>query len=324
MKSEDIIPEAPQGANEARRADNKLLILLKKSVDFSFYAMFILMVLLLWTSIERPTTITGHITGLPDGELFIPGTFLDDFDERPRRGRMRFDGFVGLMGFDLNEIIEVRGGRFKLILPDDGTYLMYLFFRELFQDDKHFIPHNSGLWFVVEPGNRINITGRINSISEGLSNITISDSRFGRSASRLNRDFALLQNELFEVNKYENRDETALFQAMIVEGNIENMNFGLAQREQRNNANLELLTNYVKANPDNPLSAFIVAQKLPHTNIGQGLNNRLPPDSIVPYYTILGENARNSLFGSLLNARIEDLKRSINMREAALQNIIER
>jgi hypothetical protein len=323
MKPEDIIPEAPQGLNEARRADSKLLALLKKSLGFSFYAMFILVVLLFWTSRDRPTTITGHIAGLPDGQLFISGTFLDDFGERPRRGRMKFDGFVGLMGFDLHEVIEVRDGRFKLILPDDGTYLMWIFFRELFHDGKHFIPHNSGLWFVVEPRNRINITGRANSISEGLSNITISDSRFGRSASRLNRDFVLLQNELFEINKHESRDEIALLQAMFVERNIENEDLGLAQRKQRNNANLELLTTYIKTNPDNPLSAFIVAQKLPHTNIGRGLHDRLPPDSTVLYYTILRENARNSVFGSLLNARIEDLKSSINRREA-MRNVIER
>ncbi|MCL2414706.1 MAG: TlpA family protein disulfide reductase [Bacteroidales bacterium] len=318
MKPEDIIPEVPQGLNEARRADNKLLALLKKSLGFSFYAMSILVVVLFWTSRERPTTITGHIAGLPDGELFISGTFLDDFGEGSRRRAGGLDGVnrLGSMGFDLNEIVEIRGGRFKLILPDDGTYLMYLFFRELFEDDKHFIPHNSGLWFVVEQGNRIKITGRVNSISEGLSNVTISDSRLGRSASRLNRDFASLQNQLFEIHKHESREEFALFQAMVEDGNIENMNLGLAQREERNNANLELLDNFIRTNPDNPLSAFIVAHMLPQINIGRGLNDRLPPDSIVPYYHILEETARNSIFSNLLNAQIESFKRSIIIREA--------
>lgn len=321
MKPEDIIPETQKGLNEARRADNDLLFLLKKSLGFTFYVMLVLVAVLFWTSRERPTTITGQIAGLPDGELFISGTFLDDFGSHSRR--MGFDGLgLGLVGFDLNEIVEVRGGRFKLILPDDGLYLMYIVFGGLFPyDDKHFVPNNIGLWFVVEPRNRINITGRINSISEGLGHITISDSRFGRSASSLNRDFALLQNELFEINKHESRDENALFQAAMVDGNIENMNFGLAQREERNNANLELLTNYIKANPNNPLSAFIVAQKLPQANIGSGVSNRLPPDSIVSYYTILGEDARNSMFSSMLNTQIQSFKRSISMREA-MRNVV--
>ena len=314
MKTE---PTPSTEHNEARQADTRLLFLLKKSIKFIFCLMLILASILYWNSIERPTTITGYIAGLPDGELFISGTFLYDFGENETAIAHAFRQ-VGLsrMGIDLNAITEIRGGRFKFILPDDGIYLIHLVFQELFQDGKHFIPHNIGLWFIVEPRNRVRVVGQVNSISEGLSNITISDERFGRSASVLNRDFIAFQNQLFEIHKNESRDEIALHQAMVVDGNIEQMRLGLAQREERNDANLELLTTYIKTNPDNPVSAFIVAHILPQTLIGSSLYRRLPPDTIVSYYNILGENARNSVFHNLLNARIQDFTRTILLREA--------
>ena len=213
-------------------------------------------------------TVTGHIKGLANDTIFVNITSLEHFKDEPVR-----------------DTIFVKNGQFKYTFPNDGAYGLFFSFPQFFVHNRPtgglYTPSISYLIVFAEQGNKIHLKGDIN--STGLNNVIV-------SGSELNRDFSPIQNKMLEIRINEVEEEMALEQAMV-DKNKEKEDIGWEKRRERNNANRELFSNYVKTNLDNPLSAFLLI--------------RQPLDSVGKYYHKLGENARNSIFHNMLDGAME-------------------
>jgi thiol-disulfide isomerase/thioredoxin len=223
------------------------------------------------TACTQRNTVTGHIEGLTDGTIFVYAISLERFE----------DGHV-------EDSVFAKDGKFEYTFPNNGAYILYFGFPQFYVQDRPtggiYTPENSHLLVFAERGNKIRIKSEIN--SAGLSKVVV-------SGSKLNQDFSPIQSQKFEIHINDVEEEMALEQAMI-DRNKEAEDIGWENRHKRLNARRELYSNFIKANLDNPLSAFLLSSQ--------------PLDSVGVYYDQLGENARNSIFRNMLDSEMERYK----------------
>jgi len=220
----------------------------------------------------QTNTVKGYIEGLSDDIVLVMVVSLDNFG----------------IAEPVQDTIQSKNGHLEYRFPDDGAYGLSFSFTQLYTRNRPsggvYASNNTSLTLFAEQGTNISFEGSFN--SAGLSNITVSD-------SKLNLDFSYIQNDLYEIYKNEIKEEMALEQAML-DRNKDEEDIGWANRRERNNLRRKLFISHIMANLDDPLSAFLV------TN--------LPLDSVSLYYDKLGENARNSIFRGILDARMENYR----------------
>jgi thiol-disulfide isomerase/thioredoxin len=237
-------------------------------------------VVFLNTIYSQHNTVTGHIEGLTDGATFVYAVSLERFEDEP-----------------IKDSIFTKNGGFEYVFPNNGAYILYFGFSQFYVFNRPaggglYTPSNSSLIVFAEQGNTMQIKGEINSV--GLGSIIV-------SGSKLNQEFSSIQSKKFEININQVEEEMALEQAMV-DRNKEKEDIGWSNRQKRLNASRELYSNYIKANLNNPLSAFLLYSQ--------------PLDSVGVYYNLLGENARNSIFRNMLDSEMERYKEYMNAQNA--------
>ena len=230
-------------------------------------------------------TVTGYIKGLTNDTIFVDVSSLEYIENEPVR-----------------DTIFAKNGRFEYAFPNDGVFGLSFSFPQFFVHNRPsggvYTPNNSCLIVFAEQGNKIHLKGNIN--STGLNNVIV-------SGSELNRDFSSIQNKMYEICINEAVEEMAFEQAMV-NNNREEYATGFAKRQKRVNARQELYSNYIRANLDNPLSAYLLS--------------RQPLDSVGKYYDQLGENACNSIFRYALGKKMEIYKEYIAVMKAQEEIIV--
>ena len=231
--------------------------------------------------------VTGHIKGLTNDTVLVYVTSLEHIENQPVR-----------------DTIFAKNGRFEYNFPNDGAYGLNFTFPQFVEHRKipggvwHYNPNNSRFIVFVEPNEKIRIKGVTN--LAGLDNIVV-------SGSKLNRDYSLIQNRMYEININEAKDEVALNQSFY-DKDKEAEEIGMANRQERLNARMELLGNYVRENLNKPLSAFLLTH--------------LPLDSVALIYDQLGENARNSIFSNLLNLQMKRYQEYTSVMKAKQEVVV--
>ncbi|MEA4917301.1 TlpA disulfide reductase family protein [Proteiniphilum sp.] len=231
-------------------------------------------------------TVRGYIEGLTNDTIFVAAVSLNNFGEQE----------------PIQDTIYCKKGRFNYSFANDGAYGLMFSFPQFFILDRptggRYTPDNSNLAIFLEAGDKISFRGYID--SSGISHVTI-------SGTKLNRDYSTIQNRMFEINKNQVEEEMAFEQAMVDRDN-EREDLGRANRQKRLNARQELYGNFIRTNLDNPLSAFLLSQQ--------------PLDSLDIYYHKLGENARNSIFHSLLDGVMEQSLTYTNAKKAVDEVVV--
>ena len=239
-----------------------------KNIILSFALIFVLFTL---TNCTKPNTIRGYIEGLSNDTVFVMKAPLSNLAET----------------VPIQDTIWAKDGRFAYTFPKDDAHILIFSFPQFFTHDRPtggvFTPDNSYIMIFTEPGEKISFKGYLNSTGDLLGSVVV-------TGSELNRDFSPIQSKMFEINTNQVEEEMAIEQAMV-NNNREAQSAGFAKRMERLNVKRELFSNYINANIDNPLSAFILT--------------RLPLDSIGLYYDKLGESARNSVFRGMLDQQME-------------------
>lgn len=216
----------------------------------------------------QPNMVTGYIKGLTNDTIYVSVSSVEHFNEDPAI-----------------DTVFAKNGRFKYTFPNDGMYILDFSFPQFFVHNRPsgglYRPKSSRLNVFAEQSNTIHLKGEAN--STGLRNVKV-------SGSKINRDFSYIQSEMLEIYANDVKEEMALEQAME-DGNKEAEDIGWENRRKRLKARNELYIDYIKTNPDNPLSAFLVFS--------------LPFDSL-NICDQLGENARNSVFRGALDNLISE------------------
>jgi thiol-disulfide isomerase/thioredoxin len=225
-------------------------------------------------------TVRGYIEGLSNDTVYVTLVSLDNWGiQEP-----------------VKDTVVAKNGRFEYTFPDNEAYGLMFSFQQFYIRNRPsgglYTPHNSSLNVIAEPGDKISFKGGYN--SGGLNNVII-------SGSKLNQDFSPIQNKTFEIRVNEIEEEMALEQAMV-DRNKEKEDLGWAKRRERNKARIELFSNFIRSNLDNPLSAFLLVQQ--------------PLDSVVMYYHRLEENVRNSIFRNGLERTMERYFEYTNAKKA--------
>jgi len=237
--------------------------------------------ILIFMSCSQPdNTVRGYIEGLSNDTVLVFMLSLDNYGEQQ----------------PVQDTILCENGRLNYSFPDDGAYILMFSFQQFHvlnrPEGGPYAPYISFLTVFTEPGDRIHFKGNFNSV--GFSSVTI-------SGSKLNQDFSPLQSKTFEIRKNEVDEEMALEQA-CVDNDKEKEKIGWAKRRERENAVDELFENYLRTNLDNPLSAFLLIN--------------LSFESLDIYYHKLGENARNSIFRTMLDGTMEQYYKYTNVQKA--------
>ena len=231
-------------------------------------------------------TITGYIEGLTNDTVLVTLVPLDNFDDQE----------------PVQDTIFAKNGQIEYVFPNDGAYGLEFSFPQFFIHNRPtgglYAPHNSSLTVVVEPNSKISFKCSTN--SAGLCDVSI-------TGSTLNRDFAIIQNKLFEINKNAAKEVMALEQADI-DNNKEAMDLGLTKHQERINARRQLYSDYIRTNLNNPLSALLLSQQ--------------PLDSIGLYYDKLGRNARKSIFRSKLDGQMSRHTEYSNVMKAQEEVVV--
>ena len=231
-------------------------------------------------------SIKGHIEGLSNDTVFVTLVSLSNWGNQE----------------PVLDTVLAKNGRVDYVLPDNEAYGVIFSFRQFYVYNRPtgglYKPNNSGLTLFVEPNDKISFKGEFN--SGGLHNVIL-------SGSKLNQDFTLIQNKIFEIRMNEIEEEMALEQAMV-DANKEFEDVGLEKRRDRNNARMEFLRDYIRSNPDNPLSALLLIQQ--------------PIDSMGMHYRMLGENAHNSIFRGVLDQAMEHFDDYSNTKKVSEEVLV--
>lgn len=224
-------------------------------------------ILLFASCSQPPNTVRGHIVGLTNDTVMVIAIPLYDFG-----------------GPAASDTLFAKNGQFEYQFPGDGAYDLLIGFAQ-FPLGEASVVHV----FVV-PDDRISFKCQTN--SKGMSSIEM-------SGSKVNIDYAAIQNKEYEIFRPQLEISSALDQA-IAGNNEEAKKIEYAKRSEMFGLRDKLFLNYVKDNLDNPLSAWLLSFQ--------------PLDSIAFYYDKLGENARNSIFRQMIDREMERYTRfhSIN------------
>ena len=230
-------------------------------------------------------TVKGYIEGLSNDTIIVVLVSLTNFGEQE----------------PVQDTIFAKNGRFVYVFPNNGAYGIEFSFPQFYvprPGGGYIRPNNGTLLLFTESNNRISFKSDIN--SAGLCNFTVFE-------SKLNRDYSIICNQLFEIDITEIEEQLAIEQGMV-DKNKDLEDTGWAKRRERLSAHRALFGNFIRTNLDNPLSAFLLF--------------RQPLDSVGKYYNKLGESARNSIFRNMLDGEMERYKEYMNVLKAQEEIVV--
>lgn len=177
-------------------------------------------------------------------------------------------------------VITAQNGEFSFPIKKDVPTVVALMIEQLMEQRPsggRYTPENCQVIVFYSPGDDIRIEGKVDSAKRKQIFIT---------GNKSSSDHALIENKLADLRlehaKYEMEYEQALNDKVATAGKTRN-----EHRARESMVVRKLHSEYIKNNPQEPLSAYYVA-------------NGLHIDSILVYYAKLGESAKNSVFKDLL------------------------